>query len=106
MRRGDIDSIAEISIELWLGVVRVTWISLRLRNVIVFQSFHRKGVALDRAKKVNSASLTSPIHLSMMKGSAQGLRGLVHSVSYPTSNQSYASDQQTLRDLYKEPGKF
>lgn len=51
MRRGDTDSIAEISSELGLGWVRVTWISLRLRNVIVFQSFHRKRVALDEGKE-------------------------------------------------------
>lgn len=32
------------------------------------------------------------------------VRGLVHSVCYPSGNEGYIRDQKTLTDLFKEPG--
>lgn len=32
------------------------------------------------------------------------IRGLIHALSYPTSNDAYHRDQQALTDLYKQPG--
>lgn len=43
---------------------------------------------------------------TIMKGSLGDLRGLLHSVVLPTSNQQYQSDQSTLTNLYKEPGEM
>lgn len=41
-----------------------------------------------------------------MNGSNGDLRGLLRSVAYPSSNEQYIADQQTLNNLYKEPGMF
>lgn len=39
-----------------------------------------------------------------MSGGQQDIRALVHALAYPQSNDAYLRDQQTLTDLYKQPG--
>ena len=34
------------------------------------------------------------------------LRGLLHTLVNPTSNEQYSRDQQTLTDLFQKPGKY
>jgi len=40
-----------------------------------------------------------------MSGDHLDLRDLIHAVVNPVSNQQYVKDQQTLADLFKQPGE-